>query len=495
MPDNPDHRVHPVVVVGAGPAGLTAAITLARQGLEVLLIERRTGAPQLPRATGISLRTMELVRSWGLQERVLAGGVDVELSMFELPSVPRAAEGRRIDVGFPTRQQAALLSPAAPACVPQDHLEAVLLEHLGSLPSATIERGLEVVAVSSGATRVTLRLRDTRTGADRSLVAAHVVAADGGRSIVRTELGIQLAGGDALIQGVRAEFHAALWEQLGEHRHTVYSVTEPGAVGTLLPVGPDDRWIFGFDTASGATPEAREELRRRIGAATGIPRSSLQLDRIDQFSSDAKLADTFTSGRIHLAGDAAHKITPRGATGLNTAIADGWDIGWRLGWVLRGWAPVSFLGTYEAERRPVARHNVDRSADPMGTRRAVAFELQVDLGGRIPHGWVDDPSPSAGGEGREGSRRSTLDLLGPGLTLFVGPDAHGRPTAPVGTPPIRVAPLEGMTARALGLGRAGAALVRPDGIPVASWADVAGSGTDPRQTASSFVGAGPRSAA
>jgi prepilin-type processing-associated H-X9-DG protein len=161
---------------------------------------------------------------------------------------------------------------------------------------------------------------------------------------------------------------------------------------------------------------------------------------------------------VFLAGDAAHRVTPRGGTGLNVAFADGHDIGWKLGWVLRGWAPEALLDTYEAERRPVVQHNVNRSADPVGARRPSTHEVQVDIGGRIKHVWV-------------GAGVSTLDLVTDGLTLL-GPDRIsdcevGAPTH--AGPPVTSAGLDPLTTRALGLGSHGAALLRPDGVPVATW--------------------------
>ena len=106
---------------------------------------------------------------------------------------------------------------------------------------------------------------------------------------------------------------------------------------------------------------------------------------------------------MFLIGDAAHRVTPRGGTGLNTAIRDGFDLGWKLAWVLRGWAHERLLDTYERERRPVAEFNAARSADPTASLRA-ADELRADLGGRIPHLWLP----------ARRRRVSTLDLLGTG---------------------------------------------------------------------------------
>src|SRR5688500_16047818 len=185
-----DGRVRPVVVVGAGPAGLTAAVSLAQHGIEVLLVERRLAGSELPRATVLGVRNMEMLRSWGLADRVLAGGVDVEMSMLELPTVAKADEGFRIDIGYPSPAQSAMVSPMSPACVPQDHLESVLLDHLATLPTATVVRGIEATDVRHTSDHAVLTLKNIKSGQKFDVVAEYVIAADGARSRIRSSLDI-----------------------------------------------------------------------------------------------------------------------------------------------------------------------------------------------------------------------------------------------------------------------------------------------------------------
>jgi 2-polyprenyl-6-methoxyphenol hydroxylase-like FAD-dependent oxidoreductase len=447
----------PVRIVGAGPAGLTAACALARLGVETLVVDRRAEMSSLPRATSVSTRSMELFRSWGLEDEIRAGGVDVEWQLWTCRTLAESAGGMAIPIGLPTREQSTMISPSSPACVPQDHLEPVLLRHLLN-QGGKAELGVETIDVQLDEDGAVATLRDVATGVTRRVRARYVIAADGAHSRVRTALGIAMHGPDRLAEAGSAVFRAPLWELLGDHRYGIYDIAEPEAAGVMLPAGPGDRWLYGIVWQPGERDGAElteDRFAELIRLAAGAPDVQPRIERTGLFTFAAQLAERFRQGNAFLSGDAAHRVTPRGGTGMNTAIQDGYDLGWKLGWVLNGWAGEALLDSYESERRPVAEHNVERSADPFGSRRNPQGEVHADLGGRIPHVRVP----------QEDGLVSTLDMLGPGYTVFTA--AAGAPIndPSAGGAPVTVRRIDPVVARALGVPGGGALMVRPDGYP------------------------------
>ena len=456
-----EHDV-PVLVVGAGVAGMAVATTLARYGVRCLVVERRPEPSSLPRAMVVSTRSMELVRSWGLEGEVLAGGVDAEMWLWECETLARASAGRAHPVGYPTRAQAAMVSPNAPAVVPQDWLEEVLRRRLAVVPEARVEVGTELVGLTNRADGMCATLRDRR-GGERAVRARYLVAADGAHSVVRHHLGVTMSGPDGVFSGAQVVFRAPLWRLLGDVRYGLY-VTTSEPPGVFLPAGRDDRWVYGFSAATDSPPAdlAEAQAAEVIRGGAGAPDLPLRIERIGAFSSVGRLADRFRVESTFLVGDAAHRVTPRGGTGMNAALHSGHDLAWKLAWVLRGWSRPDLLDSYEAERRLAVAHNVARSIDPDGSRRRVEDELLVDLGGRLPHAWL----PSAG------LPVSTIDLLGLGATLLTGPAGEAWAAAADGLPgpmPITVRRIDAISARAVGVYGDGALLARPDGVPVAVW--------------------------
>src|SRR5215211_782223 len=302
---------------------------------------------------------MELLRSWGLEHAVKAGGMpEVEWVALVTETLADADRGEVATLGLPTKEQAAVLSPTAPLCAPQHHTEAVLLAHARSV-GADVAFGQQVlrVDVRDDGAEALIRAGD-RT---RAVSARYLIGADGARSFVRSALGIEMAGPSEIdTASVSVAFSAPLWDLVGERRYGLYPIVRPDISSFFVPSGTEDDWVFGIGEDLVGSMEA-PQLTRLIRTAAGVPDLQPRIHQIRTFKFAAEIAERFSSGSAFLIGDAAHRITPRGGTGMNTAIADGYDVGWKLAWVLRGWAGPDLLDSYEteagrrAQRGPVGR--------------------------------------------------------------------------------------------------------------------------------------------
>jgi putative polyketide hydroxylase len=506
MTANTQPKEFAVLVVGAGPAGLATAIGLARQGVTSLLVERHPGTSIFPKASGISTRTMEILRSWGLEEAIREHSQDVQPLMSIRPTLtgPQLAA---VQAGFPTDEEALSVSPTRMALVPQDRLEPVLLDHAREL-GVEIRFGTELVSLEHDSSGVTAVVCSVADGTCSTIRASYVVSADGTRSTVRDLLGIEAHGPTDLGDYATVLFRADLWSLLGEERFGLYQLEGP-VRGVLVPTGSDDRWVLGMQWDPGSesfadyTPERCIAL---IRAATGVPDLKVELLATMPIEFVAQAADRVRAGRTFLIGDAAHRMPPFGGRGLNTAVADAFGLSWKLAWVVRGWADEALLDTYAEEREPVGRYNLSlaRERSQGGTpdgltedlgyvyrSAAIAtgevagedapshlFPTVATPGARLPHAWLEGPDGPI----------STLDLVGPGLTLITGPGGNGWLSAASflteGLPFSLEAQSigadldsrDGLFCERFGLGADGAVLVRPDGH--IAWRREAGSVTD-----------------
>lgn len=468
------HPEYDVLVVGAGPAGLATAVAARRHGARVLLVERRPGLSPYPRATGVSTRTVEILRTWGLEEAVRAGALDAEPLMAIRRSLAEPPL-QTVPLGYPTAEQARPVSPTAPLCCPQDHVERVLLGHLREL-DVPVRFGCALTGLDHDATGVRGTLSDGTVVGTRFLVGA-----DGAHSPVRRMLGIAVEELGTLADFLTVQFRAELGT--GGPALNVIGGARSGGMPdeVVLPAG-SGRWMYArqcrrADVTAWTAPRLVEAIR----SAAGVPDLAVQIDAVSPFRMTGALATAFRAGRGVLVGDAAHRMTPMGGTGLNTAVQSAHNLGWRLAWAARGLGGDALLDGYEAERRPVGRENVLRSlgrGGAAGSTGGLDHDLGVGYGGqrgvgvlgaatagaRAPHVWL----------GHRGRRVSSLDLFDGRLTLLTGPEGVGwrAAAATLAAAGFPVAALSdrldlrddaGELAHRYGLDAGGALLVRPDG--------------------------------
>ena len=381
--DGASHAEHvDVVIVGAGPTGLTAAHLCARLGLSAVVLERRDGPQRSPAAHVVNARTFEIWRQAGVD----MGPVLAEcLSPDEAGMVHWVTRlGGEVVGSLPFERQGdemLAITPTPIRNLSQHRLEPLLLaDHLdvryGHLCASTLQR----------ADGVTVEI-DAPDGRCR-IEARYLLAADGAGSSVRRSLGIELAGPRTIQSFVMVHLGADFRPLVGDDSGVLYFLVDLVDGGTFVCHGADREWVFmhGWD-AEAESMEAFTEERCRdlVRAALADPDVEFDVIGISNWHMSAQIADRYRMGRTFLVGDAAHRFPPTGGLGLNTGAADAHNLVWKIAAVETGWADPSILDTYDAERRPVAVFNCDQSL-------ANAFKL-IEV--PIAFGFLDDPDHSA----------------------------------------------------------------------------------------------------
>ncbi|WP_327596894.1 FAD-dependent oxidoreductase [Streptomyces chartreusis] len=333
-----------VLIVGAGPTGLALGIDLARRGVDALVVERAGELFPGSRGKGIQPRTMEVFDDLGVLDAIHAAGGGYPVGMIWQDG-QRVGEHRMFDPVEATED-----SPYdEPWMVPQWRTQRILFDRLEEL-GGKVAFGLEAVGLDQDEDGVTVRFA---TGG--SVRARYVVAADGGRSAVRRALGIGMTGetvdpnptlvADARITGLdRDNWH--IFPPRGEG---------DGFLAICPLAGTEDFQVTAQFPEGSSVDLSLEGVRKVVAARSHLaPEDVTEVRWASDFRPRAALADRFRDGRVFLAGDAAHIHSPAGGQGLNTSVQDAYNLGWKLGAVLRDGVDEALLETYEEERRPVA---------------------------------------------------------------------------------------------------------------------------------------------
>ena len=344
-----------VVIIGGGPVGLGLAIELGQRGVRCLLTERYLQPQPIPKGQNLTQRTMEHFHFWGAEQALRqARTIPPEYGIGGL-----TAYGTLLGQYAYDWMQRELVKPyyfSANERLPQYATEQVMRQRVAELPSVQTLFGWDATTVEQDAEGVTVTLTERQGQQQRSVRAAYAVGCDGSRSRVREQAGITQTLTDhdrlmVLLVFQSSELHELLKCYPGK---SFYNVLQPELQGYWKFLGRVDlgnTWFFHAPVPAGTTAE-NFDFKSYVHQAVGAE-FALAFQHIGFWDLRFALADQYQSGRLFIAGDAAHSHPPYGGYGVNSGLEDARNLGWKLAAVLQGWGGSGLLASYGAERRPV----------------------------------------------------------------------------------------------------------------------------------------------
>ena len=352
-----------VLIIGAGPVGMITALCLAKAEISCVLIDRHKTRRDAPKAHAVNPRTLEICERLGLSAdhiRSLGASYEDGGKVHFMDTLSSTCFG-----ALPYERQddgARAFTPWPLVNIPQPVFEQCLETAVEQDPNITFLQGVTATAFEQTDSVVTVAI----SGSDSSdqITAEYVVAADGAGSQSREILGIGMTGPEALQHHMMIHFEANLRELTQDHPGLLYFCLSPTAQGVFIGYDREKTWVF-MQSYNPLTQSREDfddaECKRLVCAAAGVDIPDLVIKNVSPWTMSAQVADTYRTGRVFLAGDAAHRFPPTGGLGLNTGVADAENLAWKLSLVLKNDAHHDLLDSYEAERRPVAQINSQQS--------------------------------------------------------------------------------------------------------------------------------------
>ena len=361
-----------VLVVGAGPAGATTALALATHGVRVHVVSRYNWLADTPRAHITNQRTMEVLRDLDIEDEAYRYATPWKLMGDSLFTTSLAGEEliriRAWGTGEERKGDYLQGSPCELLDIPQPLIEPVLYKNAAER-GATFACNTEYLSHVQDENGVTVSLRDRLTNREYSMRARFLVGADGAKSKVLDDLGLQVEGQMARAGTTYAIFNADLTRYV-EHRPSIlHWIVTPNAAfgeigfGLLRAVKPWTQWIagWGIDIAKGEPDVSDEFVLKQIRILVGDPDLEVEIVRTSVWYVNQAYAPQYSKGRVFCAGDAVHRHPPSSGLGLNTCVQDAFNLAWKLAYVVKGHAGRGLLETYSAERAPVGKQIVKRA--------------------------------------------------------------------------------------------------------------------------------------
>ena len=409
-----------VLVVGAGPAGLTSSALLSMLGVSAITLSKHPGTAPQPRATHTNQRTVEILRDLGIEDRLNEVGQPLKtlgnnvlatsftgLEIFRYPSYgtgPRLADY-------------AAASPCEPFTAGQHLVEPILLD-------AALERGAdirfshELVAIDQSDGTVLARVRTRDTMEEYLIRARYAIAADGGRSTVAEQLGFGFEGQTALKHMLNAWIEVDLTEYAAYRPSVIYTILQPGGdswvgSGSFLCVRPFHDWVLTreYDPNGGEPDTSDTALIEFARTMIGDPNADVRVKGTSKWQVNNVVATEYRRGRVFLTGDAAHRHPPSGGLGSNTSIQDAYNLAWKLAFVLSVHAGEELLDSYDEERQPVGKQVVDRAIKNLKNMGAAVEVLGLRRDRSAEEAWTSLNELASDAEGAAERRKALAEAV------------------------------------------------------------------------------------
>lgn len=444
----------PVLIVGGSMVGMTAALLLGYHGVPSLVVEHHRGTAIHPRAASVTQRTMEILRSVGLEQVMRAKSEAQFVQDAGVVGVETLAGGATAHYIANFNDGIRDLSPTVRVFLSQNALEPTLKESAEKF-GARMLFATECVSIEQDANGITALVRHRDTGETQKVRAQYLIAADGAHSPIRERLGIRMLGHGTLSKSLTIYFRADLRKFLDGKLWAVVYANHPQLRGFFRFEKPFESAFLAVNTTGDAarpnvdlsTGLTTEGALQMVRTAIGVPDIPVTVENVMHWKATADTAEHFQNGRILIAGDAAHVMPPTGGWGGNAGVQDAHNLAWKLGYVLNGSAGVELLSTYEQERRPIGELTVEQAytryvlrtdpSIPKDKMQPLVNDLNIELGyvyrsaaivaetedaplhlspresralpgTRAPHLWLE----------RDGKQISTLDLFNRNFTLL-----------------------------------------------------------------------------
>ncbi len=346
-----------VVIAGAGPVGLALACELGLRGVACLLVEKRDGSVAVPKQSMVSARNMEFCRRWGVAEAVrTAVWPESRPRDFVYLDNLRGHELLRVKVPSYVQRDQYDFTPEAPCPCPQIYFDPILLARVKTFPNVTIRYNAALDSFCQDDAGVVAHITDLSTSRTETIRARYLVGCDGPAGTVREALKIGLGGLGVVAMSVNIFFRSAELASIHDKGWARFYriIDDSGCWSELIPIDGKELWrLTVFDEPASSTDP--EDLLRKM-AGGEFPHEILSVSKWERRDF---VAQSFGQGRVLIAGDAAHECSPTGGIGMHTGLEEVVNLGWKLAAMIAGWGAPALLPSYDTERRPVARRNVE----------------------------------------------------------------------------------------------------------------------------------------